>query len=146
MNGLLYSILLVLVGTFLGTIIIIVLNYIRGIKVSEQADKLLSEASLEANKLKRDSILEAKEEIHTIKVENDKEIKEKKSEMKAAEARLLTREDNIDRRDQTLQNREQLLEEKENNIIKKQREIQKEQDKVEELKKEQMTQLEKIAG
>lgn len=39
-----------------------------------------------------------------------------------------------------------MLEEKENNIINKQREIQKEQEKVDEIKKEQIALLEKIAG
>ena len=52
----------------------------------------------------------------------------------------------MDRRDQTLQNREQMLEERENNIINKQRDLEHEQEKVEEIKKEQIQLLEKIAG
>ena len=52
----------------------------------------------------------------------------------------------MDRRDQTLQNREQMLEEKENNIINKQKELQKEQVEVEEIKKQQIDLLDKIAG
>ncbi|HHW69554.1 MAG TPA: ribonuclease Y, partial [Tenericutes bacterium] len=89
---------------------------------------------------------EAKEEAHKLKIEVDKEIKEKKSEVKEAEERLLLRENNMDRRDQTLQNRELMLEEKENNLVNKQKEIQKEQAEVEELKKQQIDLLEKIAG
>ncbi len=146
MDNVLVSILLVLVGTFLGTIIFIVINYMRGIRVSDKIDKMLEVAHKDAEKIKRDYLLEAKEEAHKIKVETDKQIKEKKSEIKEAEERLLTREASIDRRDQTMQNRELMLEEKENNIINKQRDIQKEQDKVEEIKKEQITLLEKIAG
>ena len=68
------------------------------------------------------------------------------SEVKEAEERLINRENSMDRRDQTLQNREQMLEEKENNLINKQKEIQNEQVKVEDLKKEQIEMLEKIAG
>ena len=146
MHNVIFSILLVLVGTFLGTIIFIVINYMRGIRVSDKIDKMLEVAHKDAEKIKRDYLLEAKEEAHKIKVETDKQIKEKKSEIKEAEERLLTREASIDRRDQTMQNRELMLEEKENNIINKQRDIQKEQDKVEEIKKEQITLLEKIAG
>ena len=59
---------------------------------------------------------------------------------------MLARENNIERRDQTLQNREQMLEEKENILINKQKDIQKEQAKVEEIKDEQIKELEKIAG
>ncbi|MBQ2408054.1 MAG: ribonuclease Y [Bacilli bacterium] len=146
MNDVVYSILLVLIGTFFGTIVFIVVNYIRGIKVSSKIDTMLEKARKDADKIKRDYLLEAKEEAHKLKVETDKAIKEKKAEVKEQEERLLARESSMDRRDQTLQNRELMLEEKENNIINKQRDIQKEQEKVEEIKKEQITLLEKIAG
>ena len=52
----------------------------------------------------------------------------------------------MDRRDQTLQNREKMLEEKEENLLTKQKEIQDEMSRVEDIKKEQIEQLEKIAG
>ena len=146
MNDVVYSILLVLIGTFFGTIVFIVVNYIRGIKVNSKIDAMLEKARKDADKIKRDYLLEAKEEAHKLKVETDKAIKEKKAEVKEQEERLLARESSMDRRDQTLQNRELMLEEKENNIINKQRDIQKEQEKVEEIKKEQITLLEKIAG
>ena len=146
MNNTVFSILLVLVGIFVGIIIFIIINYIRGIRVNQKADNMLEKAKKEADKVKRDYLLEAKEEAQKIKIDTDKEVKEKKSELKESEERLLTRENNMDRRDQTLQNREQMLEEKENNIINKQRELDHEQDKVEEIKKEQITLLEQIAG
>ena len=122
------------------------INYIRGIRVNQKADNMLEKAKKEADKIKRDYILEAKEEAQKIKIDTDKEIKEKKAELKESEERLLTREGNMDRRDQTLQNREQMLEERENNIINKQRDLEHEQEKVEEIKKEQIQLLEKIAG
>src|SRR5574344_1636909 len=146
MDNVVYPILLVLVGTFLGIIIIIIINYIRGIRINKNADLMLEKKKKEADKVKRDYLLEAKEEAHRIKVDTEKEIKEKKAELKDSEDRLLTRENNMDRRDQTLKNREQMVEEKENNIINKQRDIQKEQDKVEEIKNEQITLLEQISG
>lgn len=82
MNDVVYSILLVLVGTFLGIIIFIIINYIRGIKINKNADLMLEKAKKEADKVKRDYLLEAKEEAHKIKIDTDKEIKEKKSELK----------------------------------------------------------------
>ena len=146
MNDKIFSILLVLVGIFLGIIVFIIINYIRGIRVNKKADNMLEKAKKEADKVKRDYLLEAKEDAQKIKIDTDKEIKEKKAELKDSEERLLTRENNMDRRDQTLQNREQMLEEKENNIINKQRDLEQEQDKVENIKKEQIALLEKIAG
>ena len=146
MNNILLSILLVLMGLFIGIILMFVINYIKGINIAKKTEALLEKARKDADKIKRDYLLEAKEEAHKLKIETDKEIKEKKAEIKESEDRLLTRENNIDRRDQTLQNREQMLEEKENNLINKQKSIQEEQVKVEEIKKEQVELLERIAG
>ena len=140
------SILLVIIGLFVGIIAMIIINSIKGNQASKKVEQMLEKAKKEAEKIKRDSLLEVKEETHKLKIETDKEIKEKKNEIKEAEERLLVREGNMDRRDQTLQNREQMLEEKENSIINKQKDIQKEQDKVDEIKKQQIELLEKIAG
>lgn len=146
MNNISLSILLVLIGLFVGIIIMFVINYFKGNLASKKAELVIEKAKKEADKIKRDYLLEAKEEAHKLKVETEKQIKEKKNEVKEAEERLLVREGNMDRRDQTLQNREQMLEEKENSIINKQKDIQEEQNKVEEIKKEQIELLESIAG
>ena len=146
MNEMILSILLVLIGIFVGIIAMLIFNYLKGISANSKAEKIIETAKKDADKIKRDSILESKEEIHRLKLDAEKEIKEKKSEIIDSEQRLLTRENNIDRRDQTLQNREQMLEEKENLLINKQKDIQLEQAKVEEIKNEQIKELEKIAG
>jgi len=146
MNNVFFSILLGLIGLFVGIIVMIIFNYIKGLSSVSKAEKILETAHKDAEKLKRDSVLESKEEAHRIRVETDSYIKEKKEEVKEAEERLHTRENSIDRRDQTLQNREGMLEEKENNLINKQKDIQNEQVKVEEIKQKQIEELEKIAG
>lgn len=146
MENIVFSILLVLIGIFVGITILFIINYIRGNLASKKAEKIIEKAKKEADKIKKDFLLEAKEEGHKLKIEVDKEIKEKKAEINELEEKLLQREGNIERRDQTLQNREQMLEEKENNIINKQKELQKEQVEVEEIKQEQIKLLESIAG
>lgn len=146
MNNIVFSILLILIGLFVGIIFMIILNSIKLMNASKKVQNLIDNAKKEADKLKRDSILEAKEENHRLKVELDKETKEKKQEIKDSEERLLAREESMDRRDQTLQNREQMLEDKENNLILKQKEIQEKQMELEETKEEQLKLLEKIAG
>ena len=146
MNSLIFSILLVICGLFVGIIIMIILNNVKGFASSKKALKTVENAKKEAEKIKRNSILEAKEESHRLKLELDKEIKEKKQEVKDSEARLLAREESMDRRDQTLQNREQMLEDKENNLLEKQKEIQNKQVELEEEKEKQIKELEKISG
>ena len=146
MNNIIFSILLVLIGLFVGIIAMIILNTIKVSAADKKSQKLLENAKKEADKIKRDSILEAKEENHRLKIQLDKETKEKKEEIKELEDRLQAREDSIDRRDQTLQNREQMLEDKENNLIEKQKDIQNKQLEIEKTKEEQLELLEKIAG
>ena len=146
MNSIMLSILLVLIGIFIGVISILIFNYIKKNNANNKADKIIEKAKKESDKIKRDTILETKEEVHKLKIESDKEIKEKKNEIKESEERLLLRETNIDRRDQTMQNREQMLEERENSLISKQKEIQNEQVKVEEIKNKQIDLLEQISG
>ena len=146
MDNIFFSILLVLIGLFVGIIAMIIFNYIKNANTESKAEKMIANAKKEADKAKRDGIIELKEESHRIKLETDEYVKEKKLEIKESEERLLARENSIDRRDQTMQSREQLLDEKENNLINKQKEIQNEQVKVEEIKKQQIDELEKIAG
>ncbi|MDD2519042.1 MAG: Rnase Y domain-containing protein, partial [Bacilli bacterium] len=146
MENIVFSILLVLVGLFVGIITTFLINYIRGTISSKKAEMILENAKNEAAKIKRDHLLEAKEESYKIKSELEKEIKEKKTEMKEAEERLIIRENNIDRRDQIFQKREQMLEERENNLIEKQKDIQTEQMEIESIKNDQIELLEKIAS
>lgn len=144
-NIIMFSILFIL-GLLVGLTIMVIINSLKETKASKKAEAILEKAQKDAEKIKRDNILEAKEESHKLKIETEKEIKARKVEIRELEERLNTRENNIDKRDQTLTNREQMIEDRENNLINKQREIQKEQDKVEEIKKQQVDLLEKIAG
>ena len=146
MDNVLLSILLVILGLIFGIISVLIINHIRKNNTSKSISDMLDKAKEDAEKIKKDYLLEGKEEIRILKDECEKEIREKKNEIKASEDRLITRENNMDRRDQSLQSRENLLEEKENNITNKQKELQDEKVKVEELKKEQSALLEKIAG
>ena len=146
MDNILISILLVILGLIVGVISVFIINYVRKNNTSKSIADMLDKALKDAERIKKDYLLEGKEEIRLLKEETEKEIKEKKNEIKASEERLMIRENNMDRRDQSLQSRENLLEEKENNITNKQKELQDEKVKVEEIKKEQTALLEKIAG
>ena len=78
MNDISFSILLVLIGLFVGVISMLIINYIRGNLLSKKAELMLEKAKKEADKIKRDYLLDAKEEAHKIKAETDQEVKDKK--------------------------------------------------------------------
>lgn len=139
------SILMFALGLIIGIVIVIIIKYLKNKNDTKKADNIIENAKIEAEKIKKEMHYETKEEVNKLKFEIDTYVKEKKEEIKATEDRLLQRENNIDRRDVALQNREDLLEEKENNIINKQNLIQEQYEKVEQIKDEQLKELEKIS-
>ena len=145
MNDILISILVFILGVFIGLIVIFIINTLKKKTDEKKSVSIIEKAKKEAEKTKRESILEAKEEIHKLKIDADKEIKEKKNEIKESEERLLQRENNIDRRDVALQNREEAVVERENSLLDKQKELQEKEEQMEEIKKEELAKLESIA-
>ena len=139
-------ILALCIGLFVGIIAILIINFLRNKNVDRNANKIIEDAKKEADKHRRDALLELKEESYKLKQELDAEIREKKAESKEAENRLLSRENNLDKREETLQKRDQMLDEKENGLIKKQKEVQEKEAKMDELIKQELTELEKISG
>ena len=133
-------------GLIFGVIITFIITFILNKSKEKQSDNIIEKAKKEAEKHKRDSILELKEEQFKIKQDFEKELKEKKEEAKELEERMQARENSIDRRDQILNDRENLLSEKENSITERQKEIQKLEDKANEIVKEELSRLEEISG
>ena len=60
MNDVVFSILLVVVGLFVGASIILIFNKLKVSAAQKEADKLIKDAKKEAEKAKIDSILELK--------------------------------------------------------------------------------------
>ena len=138
-------ILALMIGIFGGVGIVMVLNAIKGNQAEAKAKELLNDAKKEADKHKRDSLLELKEESFRLKQEAEKEIKQKKQEAKEAENRLMQRENNLDKREEMLQKRDTMLEERDNNLAAKQKELQEKEAKMDEMLKEELQQLENIS-
>ena len=146
MPDILISILLVLAGLIVGIIVMFIVNLIRKNHSGDKANKIIENARIEGEKIKRDYIAEAKNEANELRIKAEEEIKEKKAEIKESENRLINREENMDRRDQNLQKREDLLDEKEKNLLNKQKDIQEQEANVEKIKEEQLKLLEEISG
>jgi len=138
-------ILALIIGTFFGFAIVVIINYLKEKNAASKAEQMINEAKKEAEKLKRDRILELKEESYKIKQAYDQEIKVKKDELKENENRLLQRESSLDKRDEMLQKREQLLDEKDANLSDKLKNLQEKEEKVDDILKDEMNMLENIS-
>ena len=134
-----------LVGLVAGGIVTFIIVILTGAGAGKKAEKLLNDAKKEADKHKRDSLLELKEESFKLKQETDKEIKDKKAEIAQSEERLLQREQSLDKREEMLQNRDNMLEQKDNNLSALQKQVQEKENKMDDLLKEEMEKLETIA-
>ena len=139
------SIVTLLIGLVIGAIIVVGVTLLFGANARKKAEKLLKEASREAERHKRDALAELKEESYKLKQETEKEIKEKKAEILASEERLLTREKSLDKREEMLQNRDSMLEQKDNNLSALQKQVQEKENRMDELLKEELEKLETSA-
>lgn len=135
-----------LTGLFIGIILMIILNQLKITTSLKKSELIINEAKDEADKIKKDYLLEAKEQAKIIKLDTDSFVKDKKQELKESEERLILREANMDKRDLSFQNRELMLEEKENNLVVRQKQLQDEYNKVEDVKLDQVRLLEEISG
>ncbi len=146
MNSTIFSILLVIIGLFFGIGLTFLINHFRVNNAETKIKSLAEKAQKEYEKVKRDMLFEAKEEAHKLKMNFDKEMKEKKDEIKESENRLIQREKNMDKRDENYQKREQLLDDREEKLQEKLKKIQNDQNEMEKLKNEQIELLSKISG
>ncbi len=146
MDKTLMAIIALLVGLLVGALGVWLVQYLKKSQAENKASKFLEDAKNEAEKHKRDTLLELKKESFELKQQTDAEIKEKKQEIKESEERLLSRENNLDKREEMLQKRDLSLQEKENNLLAKQESLQDKETKMDNLLKEEIEKLEKISG
>ena len=105
----------------------------------EEARRILSEAIKSAETKKKESLLEAKDEIHQLRQETEKDLRERRSEIQRQEHRLQQKEETLDRKMDNLEAKEEKLQEKSRQIDEKIEEC-------EQLKRSQMEILERISG
>jgi ribonuclease Y len=110
------------------------------------AEQILEDAKRDADSLKKEALLEAKDEIHKLRSEAEREVRERRNEMQKQENRLLQREENLDRKEETLNKRENLLEKKDDSLNQRQQHIEEMESKVDELVRKQQTELERISS
>ncbi len=94
----------------------IYLEHLRKKRISEakdEAERIIKEAKKEADDIKRNKILEAKEEILRMRTEQEKEREQRRAELQRFERRLMNREENLERKAEALDRREKQIRQKE---------------------------------
>ncbi|WP_338469784.1 ribonuclease Y [Niallia sp. XMNu-256] len=110
------------------------------------AEQILEDAKRDAESLKKEALLEAKDENHKLRIEAEREIRERRNELQKQENRLLQKEENLDRKDESLEKREILLEKRDDSLNKRQQHIEEMESKVDEIVQKQQSELERISS
>ena len=106
---------------------------------NEEALRIVNNAVQTAESKKKEAVLEAKDEIHKLRSEADKELRERRSEIQRQEKRLINKEESIDRKTENIEKKEEILAEKLKNADSKMEEV-------EQLKRSELEMLEKVSG
>lgn len=105
----------------------------------EQAKKIISDAARDADAKKKETIIEAKDEIHKLRTDADREIKERRTEVSRQERRLVQKEESLDKKMDNLEAKEELLQ-------KKLKQADEKLIEAERIKNSQIDNLERISG
>ena len=114
-------------------------------EASERAQKMIADAQAECKALKKEAILEAKEQELKLRNDFERESKEKKAELAKQEQRLTQREDILDKREDSLTKKSDALEQQKKELANKEQEIKKTQDKINHQHELMIQELEKVA-
>ncbi|XOQ27114.1 MAG: ribonuclease Y [Selenomonas sp.] len=105
----------------------------------QEALKIVSDAEAKGEARKKELMLEAKEDIHRLRQELDRDTKERWNEISRQERRVVQKEENLDRKLESVKKKEEQLARKESRIDKTQQ-------AVDEIHAKQKTELERISG
>ena len=111
----------------------------------ESAEMILEDAKKDADRLKKEVLLEAKEENHKYRTEVENELKERRNEVLLQEKRMIQREQNLDRKDEVLEKREQSIEDKENKLQERAQVMTEKEEEIDAVLSEQKAELERIS-
>ena len=133
------------IGTFVSVFVYKKLTNKRLGDVQTRTKKMIEDATQECKALKKEAILEAKEQELQLRNEFEKESKEKKFELQKQEQRLLQKEDLLEKKEDALTKKSDALEQQKKDLANKELEIQKTQEKINHQHELMISELEKVA-
>ena len=114
--------------------------------IKNYSRKIINEAHNKAKTIKKEAMLQSKDNLYKMKVDFEKETKEKKNQLEALERRLFHKEENLDKKIEQSELKEKTILKRERNIEHAEGDLKKKQTRYEELLAEQQERLEMLAG
>ncbi len=113
--------------------------------VQDRTKKMIDDAAAECKSIKKEAILEAKEQELQLRNEFEKECREKKFELQKQEQRLVQREEILDKKEDILLKQNNSLEQQKKELVNKENEVKKTQEKINHQHELMIQELEKVA-
>ena len=105
----------------------------------DEARRIVAEAEAKGESKKKEALLEAKEDIHRLRQELDRDTKDRRSELQRQERRIVQKEENLDRKLDSLEKKEEVL-------LSKEAKIDRTRASINELRDKQKEELERISS
>lgn len=112
----------------------------------EQAKKILEDADKDAKNIKREKLLEVKDEWYKKKTEFDKEVQQKRQKVGALEKQIQLREENSEKKFDLVLQKERENKKFEQELNEQRKQSEKKLEEINHLEQEQNAKLEKISG
>ncbi|AFH49153.1 Putative hydrolase [Ignavibacterium album JCM 16511] len=116
------------------------------VSAEARAEQIIQDAQKEANNIKREKLLEVKDEWYKKKVEFDNEVNQKKQKLANLEKQLLAREENSEKRYDLIIQKEREVRKLEKELSDLKLSLDKRSEEIKKLEAEQNERLEKISG
>jgi len=146
MESILYILLGIIIGFLVGRYLLRTIFKKQEIAVQNKAKRILKEAEQNAEHLKKNRLLEAKEKFLQLKSEHEKEVNQRNNTLNQRENTLRQKEQSVNQRLEKINREQQDLEVQRKNLERLVELNERKQHEVEQLKNQQITQLESIAG
>lgn len=134
-----------ILGAFLGVMIYVLFTKNTLKNIDKEKNLKIQEAIAEAKSLRKEAVLEAKEEIHKERVDFDKEVKDRRAELQRSEIRIQQKEEALEKKenqlDKKLENAEQFKQE----LVGREHVIAAKQAEVDQAHENMLAALEKVA-
>ncbi len=114
-------------------------------ETSKRVEEMLKNAEAQSKQLRKEAILEAKEQEIKRRNEFDQEMKEKRAEQQRIESRLNKQEDALERKESELNKKSEVLDQQRDNLSRKLEEVAKKQEQVSRQHELMVAELEKVA-
>lgn len=111
-----------------------------------EANSIVEKGKAEAKALKKEAILEAREETHKLKSEHERQVRERNQELNKQEQKLGAREEALDKREEMMLKKFDQLDTQQKHLSAQQSELAKRQNEIDKASEKITAELERVAG